>query len=554
MSGKRRRSVPTTTLAFSLVLSAVRAAPPAGDGRHDEVYRRRLGQSAAEAFAHWTPQLVARAIPLDLKIDRQDDTVYIAGEDGYMTSYAEAFAGGRGADVSSDYWDSFVHAEDLLPVDGDGDSGQAIHSTSWIIKRLYQEDDISSPALRGREDKGRRRLDGDIKLIHLDDLEFSTVEAVEDKSSAEADEDLEFEIEFESDDETDFPIEEEGRSLQWSTQTPGQGSRPVARNTRKNNNNNNNNNNARAKKKRLPRMNNIKPTKGSLVRDKQTFSAKILPSQATKSKIDTVHFTLTDGNGKESAMLTMPKVSNNEFAISIDGFEKFSGTRWKYKVEAIDRKGRKKQSGQIVFRIQGVGDSSSGFAGGGNGKNDDKDKEKEEEEEEEENDRPLKKEIVNDSNWPHGGHIQGSVGRILFEFDGSAPFVCSGTVIMDSSSGKSPNSNNGRSVIQTAAHCAYNDVLKMFATKAIFIPDQVSTTGVKSDFNCDNDRLGCWYLAFAVVEKGWASGSFPENVEVRFFILFCCGLSWEDFLVSTYWFLTFLLFLYHSLTTPTTSR
>jgi len=516
MPGRRRRSVPTTTLAFSLVISAVRAAP-AGDGgdqsavRHDGVYRRRLAQSAAEAFAHWTPQLVARAIPLDLKIDRQDDTVYIAGEDGYMTSYAEAFAGGRGADVSSEYWDSILHVEDLLP--GDGDSGQAMHhKSSWnVIKRLYPEEEISSPALRGRRDMGGRRLDGEVKLIHLDDLEFSTVEV---KSTTEADEDLEFDIEFEPDIETDFPIEEEGRGLQWKTQTPGQGSRPVARNARKNNNNNNNNN-ARAKKKRLPRMNSIKPTRGALIKDKQTFSAKILPSQTTKSKIDTVYFTLTDGNGKESAALTMPKVSNNEFAISIDGFDKFSGTRWKYKVEAIDRKGRKKQSGQIVFRIQGVGNSSSGFASGGSSssnKDDEKDKEKEEEEEEEE-DRPLKQEIVRDSNWPHGGHIQGSVGRILFEFDGSAPFVCSGTVIMDSSSGKSPSSNNGRSVIQTAAHCAYNDVLKMFATKAIFIPDQVSTTGVKSDFNCDNDRLGCWYLAFAVVEKGWASGSFPENVE-----------------------------------------
>lgn len=547
MAVKRRRSVTATTLAFSLVLSAVRAAPPADDGehpsaRHDEVYRRRLARSAAEAFAHWTPHLVARAIPLDLKIDPEDDTVYIAGEDGFMTSYAEAFAGGRGADVSSEYWDHILHAEDLIL--GDSDSGRA-KSGGNVIERLYpqlpQEDEkISSPALRGRDDHERRRLDGKDVLIHLDTLEFS---AVEDKSSTEADEEPAFDFEFEpDDDEADFLEVEEGRALQWKTQTPGQGSRPVARNARKNGGiNNNSSNNARAKKKRLPRMNNMKPERGALVRNKATFSAKVMPSSMTKSQIENVFFTLTDGNGKESAALTMPQVSNNEFAISIDGFEKFLGTRWRYKIDAIDKKGRKKSSGQTVFRIAGVGDSSTGFASGGSSSSTNNNKDDEKEEEEEEEDRPLRQENVRDSDWPHGGHIQSSVGRILFEFDGSAPFVCSGTVIMDSSSGRSPSSNNGRSVIQTAAHCAYNDVLKMFATKAIFIPDQASTTGFKSDFNCDNDRLGCWHLAFAVVEKGWATGSFPENVEVSSFdfrlgsspsifaVLYCSCLSWEGF-------------------------
>jgi len=128
-------------------------------------------------------------------------------------------------------------------------------------------------------------------------------------------------------------------------------------------------------------------------------------------------------------------------------------------------------------------------------------------------DDPLPQTKVIDSNWPHSGLIQSSVGRIMFEFNGSAPFVCSGTVVMDGSNGTSRNSKNGRSIIQTAAHCAYNDVLKMFATKAIFIPDQSSTRGSKSDFNCNNDRLGCWHLSFAVVEKGWAESSFPDNVQ-----------------------------------------
>lgn len=55
--------------------------------------------------------------------------------------------------------------------------------------------------------------------------------------------------------------------------------------------------------------------------------------------------------------------------------------------------------------------------------------------------------------------------------------------------------------------------MKSFASKAIFIPDQVSTRGSKSDFNCSNDKYGCWELSFAVVSNGWATNSFPKNVE-----------------------------------------
>jgi len=102
----------------------------------------------------------------------------------------------------------------------------------------------------------------------------------------------------------------------------------------------------------------------------------------------------------------------------------------------------------------------------------------------------------------------------MFEFDDGSDqsFVCSGTVIMDGLHGQTPDGANGRTIIQTAAHCAYNDVLKRFASRAIFIPDQASTRGAKSNFDCSDDLYGCWYLSFAVVAKGWAEGSFPTNV------------------------------------------
>ena len=56
------------------------------------------------------------------------------------------------------------------------------------------------------------------------------------------------------------------------------------------------------------------------------------------------------------------------------------------------------------------------------------------------------------------------------------------------------------------------DISKQFASNAIFIPDQAGSKA-PSDFDCSNDKYGCWYLSFAVVEKGWSENSFPKNAE-----------------------------------------
>lgn len=115
--------------------------------------------------------------------------------------------------------------------------------------------------------------------------------------------------------------------------------------------------------------------------------------------------------------------------------------------------------------------------------------------------------VVSDSNWPYGGAIQSATGRILFQFEatGDSTFLCSGTVIKDYLS--------GRSIILTAAHCVYSDQHKQFASYAVFIPDQVSTRGTESDFDCYNDKYGCWLMSFGIVDEGWAEGSFPNNVD-----------------------------------------
>ena len=105
-----------------------------------------------------------------------------------------------------------------------------------------------------------------------------------------------------------------------------------------------------------------------------------------------------------------------------------------------------------------------------------------------------------DNEW--SGVIQNAVGRIFFRHGGQGR-VCSGTVVKDVEA--------DRSIILTAAHCVYDDQAKAFATDVMFIPNQAATTGSGTDYNCDNDVLGCWAASFGVVDTDWASRKFPAN-------------------------------------------
>jgi len=106
--------------------------------------------------------------------------------------------------------------------------------------------------------------------------------------------------------------------------------------------------------------------------------------------------------------------------------------------------------------------------------------------------------------------VQTAIGRIYFEMPANARrtrwdgYVCSGTVATDSTS--------GRSIVQTAAHCVYDDANKAFARNVLFIPNQAATTGTGTDLNCGNDPLGCWTPSFGVVDVNWTTRTFPNNV------------------------------------------
>jgi hypothetical protein len=111
--------------------------------------------------------------------------------------------------------------------------------------------------------------------------------------------------------------------------------------------------------------------------------------------------------------------------------------------------------------------------------------------------------VVTFGEWANGGQVDQSAGRILFELS-DGWYVCSGTVVTDSTT--------GRSIVLTAAHCVYDDIAKDFALSAVFIPNQ-DDGGDRSDFDCGNDPYGCWILDHGVVDVNWTSRTFPDNIQ-----------------------------------------
>lgn len=111
---------------------------------------------------------------------------------------------------------------------------------------------------------------------------------------------------------------------------------------------------------------------------------------------------------------------------------------------------------------------------------------------------------VREAEWTSGGQVHESAGRVLFQLtDGW--YVCSGTVVTDGAS--------GRSIVLTAAHCVFDDVNKNFALNAYFIPSQDDGGSDRTDFDCNNDKYGCWVLDHGVVDVNWTTRVFPDNIE-----------------------------------------
>lgn len=230
-----------------------------------------------------------------------------------------------------------------------------------------------------------------------------------------------------------------------------------------------------------PTISNLTPTDGSEISAEQVFSAVVTDNSAVRS----VTFNITYGGQTYNFDGTF--VGNDTYQTSVTGFAAGSGS---WNVSATDtakRGGNSATSGTNNFT---VGDGGGGGGGGGGGSSD----------------------VVTNERWADGGAIQTAAGRLFYEMPNRrrgrqltwAGYVCSGTVTTDSAT--------GRSVIITAAHCVYNDEFKQFARNVLFIPNQDQTTGTATDTNCSNDPLGCWTASFGVVDSGWTTTTFPNNI------------------------------------------
>jgi hypothetical protein len=105
------------------------------------------------------------------------------------------------------------------------------------------------------------------------------------------------------------------------------------------------------------------------------------------------------------------------------------------------------------------------------------------------------------ASWTNPGPVKSITGKILFHM-GGGDWTCSGTVVND-------NGVEGRSLVLTAGHCAYDEIAKQFATYWMFIPDYDSNGSTNWYFDqgasCPPDK--CWVASALVSTEKWGSNS-----------------------------------------------
>ena len=381
------------------MLSQLAAASPAGNNlrglkRSPEVhqleFQRRLSESAAERFAYWTPEKVKSATPIDLKIDALSGDAYLSGLDGNLESYTQAI--GRFEEDEEEpmslYWDSVVHLDALM-------KNNTANSASQFVK-------------------GHTRRE--LEIIPKEQMDTANMISLLDDET-----------------HTSGDIDRFLNRIEKDKPQPKTTNRNKAGNAIKA---------KRQWKRKTPKLRQLRPSRGSMVKDQTTFRAKVLPADG---EISAVYLQLTDFQGETSNYISLHPVSSrpNEkmYEVSLGGFvEAYAGTEWSYRFIVQESSGVQYSFVNIPFTIAGgkTVKSSAPTA------------------------TPqvintsMNSETVLNAEWPHGGAIQSSTGRILFDFGGET-HVCSGTVVNDG------GIYNERSIILTAAHCAY-DVSHLFTS------------------------------------------------------------------------------------------
>jgi hypothetical protein len=101
---------------------------------------------------------------------------------------------------------------------------------------------------------------------------------------------------------------------------------------------------------------------------------------------------------------------------------------------------------------------------------------------------------VTGAQWPDGkGLVYRATGKIMVSMSGGL-WVCSGAVASET--------KTDRSIVVTAAHCAYDQATKTFATNWLFMPEFDKSPQL---FDCSLTSRGCWTATSLVVSAGFAN-------------------------------------------------
>jgi hypothetical protein len=220
-----------------------------------------------------------------------------------------------------------------------------------------------------------------------------------------------------------------------------------------------------------PTISGLDPASGATIGAAYTFKATVTDASGLRS----VSFRVGPQGGQQQSF-NASAGANNVYSVNLSGF---TNGPWTWSVVAKDKANNTATTEPRSFTV-----STSGGGGGGGS-------------------------VVTNSPWTASSTVREAAGRIYFEMPSNsrrtrwAGYVCSGTVVSDGT--------GGRSVIQTAAHCVYDDAYKAFARNVLFIPNQ-QASGTATDTSCTNDLYGCWAPNFGVVDVDWTTRTFPDNV------------------------------------------
>lgn len=379
--------------------------------REQEEFSRHRAQSAAERFEYWTHEKIKRAVPLDLKLDSITGDAYLSGLGGSLELYNRAFARrsskkhidgtiGDHEQPNEFYWASVISLDDLMREDLHHSASNFVNSDSRRELRIIPKSEMDASI-----------------FISLLDNEINIEDALLpiDGTAREADINLD--------------KRRKGIMRQKRKQDPkpknadkyDTGKKVLSK---------------KQKLKDIPRIRQLRPSRGDTVKDQQTFRAKVIPAKDVE--ISAVYIQLTDYEGTTSNYISLspvsPRPDEKMYEVSLGGFvDEYAGTEWSYKIIVEEASGDKYSFFDVPFTVaedKPLVSSQISTAQAPPGTS-------------------IDKSVVYNARWPYSGAIQSSTGRILFDF-GSETHVCSGSVVNDG------GVYNERSLILTAAHCAYD--------------------------------------------------------------------------------------------------